>query len=294
MLHYKCRLRTHCSLLGCAGHTDLLYKLPLAAQTANMTESCAHISLLYADAGVRVMNRGPIGKSGFAATAKMVRGHAASCCRVSIRLLLVASAQAAPMALRAGLPWRLPGAHRARWGSCLRGLLPGSAGSDGHAQEVNHAARCCLHGPVISHRGVGCNGLRGAPLPAARRTAARPLADSPHPCAARAPDARGVLLGLQLRAQACGLHLFGHHARPGGSEFPQQFFLFMCRELLPALMENCSTLLRIEDEPGSTLASEDHPATGLVLVVRLGPVRPCRGPYASTEPWPNKGAGAPH
>ncbi len=60
-------------------------------------------------------------------------------------------------------------------------------------------------------------------------------------------------------------------------------------------MENCSTLLRIEDEPGSTLASEDHPATGLVFVVRLGPLRPCRGgPHASTEPWPNKGAVAPH
>ena len=162
-----------------------------------MTEPCAHIRLQFAEAGVRVMNRGPIGKSGFEDTAAKVRGSTAARCCVSKRLLHAASAQAARPALRADLPRRHPGAHRARCsaarrGSCLRGLLPGSAGSGGHVQEVNDAPRSCPHGTAMSHRSAGCNDLRGAPLPGAPRTVARPSAASPHPCAACAPDAGGV------------------------------------------------------------------------------------------------------
>jgi len=123
----------------------------------------------------------------------------------------------------------------------------------------------------------------------------KPLADSLCPCAACAPDAWGVSLGslgLQGRAQACSLHLYG--ARPGGRELPRHFFLFMCCELLPTLLANWRMMMRGEDALGETYVSVEHPATGLVFLVRLGPVRPCQVPHAGTEPWPGKGAGAPH
>ncbi len=135
-----------------------------------MTEPCAHVDLRSLDASVRLLNRGTVVTSGFDATAGMVRGHTASCCRFGECLLRIA--QAAQLVLRAGLRCRLQRAQgarcsAARWGSCLRGLLPGSAGSGGHAQEVHHAAQCRLHGPVDSHERVGCTGLRGASLPGA-------------------------------------------------------------------------------------------------------------------------------
>ena len=88
------------------------------------------------------------------------------------------------------------------------------------------------------------------------------------------------MLGLQGRAQARCLHLYG--ARPGGRELPRQFFLFMCRELLPTLLTNWTMMMRGEDEPGKVQhASVEHPATGLVFVLRLGPVRPCWGHTAA-------------
>jgi hypothetical protein len=104
-----------------------------------------------------------------------------------------------------------------------------------------------------------------------------------------APDAWGVLLASQARAHSCGLILFGVQ------ELPRHFFLFICRELLSPLMANVSTHLEgMGDAADSTLESEVQPATAIVLAVRVGLLRPHRGPHASTRPWPDKGAGAPH
>jgi len=111
------------------------------------------------------------------------------------------------------------------------------------------------------------------PLPGAPRSAARPVADSPHPAQpTRALDAWGRLLALQARAQNCCIWLLGIKARPGRRGLPRHFFTFICRELLPPLMANFSTILEsLGDVAGSGLLNVVHPITAIGFVVRLGP-----------------------
>ncbi len=105
----------------------------------------------------------------------------------------------------------------------------------------------------------------------------------------RAPDAWGVLLAPQARAHCNSVVFFG------ARELPRHFFLFMCRELLPPLMANVSTHLEdMGDAADSSLEDEVQPAAAIVLAVRSGLLRPRRGPHASTRPWPDEVAGAPH
>ena len=125
-----------------------------------------------------------------------------------------------------------------------------------------------------------------APDPVHHALLKRPVADLPQPAEpTRAPDAWGMLLVMQARAQSCCIWLLGIKARPGRRGLARHFFTFICRELLPPLMANYSTILEgLEDVAGSGLLTVVHPITAIGFVVRLGPPGPRRGPHACAEP----------
>jgi hypothetical protein len=259
-----------------------------------MTQPCAHIDLRSVDAGMRLLNRALAVDDDFVAKADLVRvtpRHAVAsgvvCCALRVLKQRVWPCEQVFRAAFRALDEHAtaqPAGAAACEGCCqaaqaLVVTLRKSLMRLSFTLTGESVALVCSVPPCPAHHAL----LQGWWL------TRRILRNLP-----RAPDAWGRLLALQARAQSCCIWLLGIKARPGRTGLPRHFFTFICRELLPPLMANFSTILEsLGDVAGSGLLTVVHPVTAIVFVVRLGPLGPRRGPHACAEPWPDTGAG-PH